>query len=286
MSYLMYLSYTGRKTYLSCPYKYWFRYVKKQEAMDDPRKALFGMAMGKVFEWFYNKKFWADSNPENKCLEAADLAIDDVCDEKRFDTSINHEFVAELRGDLRKLIPSIVKTIREHRLLNSGSRSEVDLTVVHTSKQHGLTLKIGGRSDFVHGPIPVWIVDGKGSVHREKYVDAEQLIWYAVQHYLKYHVAPDRLGFLHYRFPDDPIQWIVYDEKAMRSNLKKTFDTAILIKNEAFDAKPSGECHRCEFHMFCQDGTKYLASRRVANGGRVESSIFDLESVTCGTEET
>jgi len=276
----MYLSYTGRKTYLTCPCKYWYRYVKKQEAPDDPRKALFGIAMGKVFEWFYNKKFWADPNPEVKCLEAADLALDDACDEKRFDRTADPDFVSGLRGDMRELIPSVVKTIREHRLLNRCSRSEVDLTVVYSSKKHEMTLKIGGRSDFVHGPQPLWIVDGKGGVHREKYVDSEQLIWYAVQHYLKYHVAPDRLGFLHYRFPKDPVQWIMYDEQAMRSNLKKTFDTAVLIRDGVFDAKPSGECHRCEFRVMCQDGVKYLASRRAANGGRVESSIFELEDVT------
>jgi hypothetical protein len=254
--------------------------VQRQDVPGDPRKALFGISMGKVFEWFYNKKFWASPNPEIKCLEASDKAIDDACDEKQFDRVANPDFMANLRKDVREFIPPTVKTIREHRLLNNSSRSEVDLTVVHTSKKHGFTLKIGGRSDFVHGPSPLWIVDGKGSVHREKYVDSEQLIWYAVQHYLKYHIAPDRLGFLHYRFPKDPVQWIVYDEQSMRANLNKTFDIAVLIRNGDFDAKPSGECHRCDFHILCQDGTKYLASRRAANGGRVETSIFDLEDVT------
>ena len=279
-SYDMYLSYSGRKTYLSCPQKYYFRYVKKQEAVDDPRKALFGMAMGKLFEWFYNKKLWAIKNPEEECLRASDQAIDDVCDEKRFDRSLHRDFMADLHRDVREFIPSTIKAIREHKLLNVSSRSEVDLTVDYSSKKHGMTLRIGGRSDFVHGPKPVWIVDGKGSVHREKYVDSEQLIWYALQHYLKYHVAPERLGFLHYRFPKDPVQWIAYDEQAMRANLAKTFEVVVKIRNGEFSAIPSGECHRCDFRTVCQDGNVYLASRRVASGGRVEKSIFDLEDVT------
>ena len=276
----IYLSYTGRKTYLTCPRKYWYRYVKKQDAPDDPRKAMFGIAMGKVFEWFYNKRFWTDPKPEVKCLEAVDKAIDYTCDEKRFDCAANSDFISELRGSMREFIPPAVKTIREHRLLSVESRSEVDLTVNYFSKKHDMTLRIGGRADFVHGPSPLWIVDGKGSVHREKYVDSEQLIWYALQHYLKYHVAPDRLGFLHYRFPKDPVQWIVYDEQSMRSNLAKTLDTVALIRGGSFDAKPSGECHRCEFRILCPDGIKHLASRRAANGGRIEDSAFDLEDVT------
>ena len=280
MSYDMYLSYTGRKAYLSCPCKYWFRYIKKQDVPDDPRKAMFGLVMGMVFEWFYNKKLWSLPDPEVECLKMADVAIEDVCDMKRFDRATYPDFIPELRSEVRKFIPSAVSSIREHKLLGLNSRSEVDLTVEHASKRHGLKLKIGGRADFIHGPKPIMIIDGKGSLHREKYVDSEQLIWYAVQHYLKYHIAPDKLGFLHYRFPQDPVQWILYDEQSMRNNLNNTFDVALKIMKGKFDAAPSGECHRCEFRVLCQDGIKYLASRRVLNGGRVENSIFDLEDVT------
>jgi len=278
MADFLYLSYTGRKTYLTCPRKYWYRYVKKQEVPEDPRKAMFGLAMGKVFEWFYNRRFWLEPDPVRKCLEASDTAIDDVCDERRFDWKLHQNFLGELRRDVRKFIPHAVESIRAHKLLTACSRSEVDLSVYYA--RDGVKMRLGGRADFIHGPKPLWIVDGKGSVHREKYVDSEQLIWYALLHYIKHHVAPDRLGFLHYRFPDDPMQWIVYDEQAMRSLLDKTFAIAGLILGGAFDPSPSGDCHRCEFRVLCSDGTKHLASRRVASGGRIGTSIFDVEDVT------
>lgn len=274
----LYLSYTGRKTYLTCPLRYWFRYVKKQEVPEDPRKTLFGLAMGKIFEWFYNKQLWAHPDPETKCLEVSDSAIDLVLDGKKFDSSAHPAFMGELRRDVRKFVPHAVRSIRNHKLLTPSSRSEVDLTV--NSSKDGLTLRLGGRADFVHGPRPVWIIDGKGSAHRERFLDSEQLVWYALLHYLKHHVAPLRVGFLHYRFPDDPVQWVLYGESDMRATFEKTFSTARLILDNRFDASPSNECHRCDFRMLCSDGTKHLASRRAAGGGRIGSTMFDLENVT------
>lgn len=273
----MYLSYTGRKNYLSCPRKYWFRYVKKQKVADDPRKSMFGLVIGKVFEWFYNKKIWIHSNPESECLSLIDSAIDEVCCMKEFVKSSDPSFIKELRDDANKYVPLSIQVIRDHKLLSVNSRSEVDLTVDCYSKQCDMSLRIGGRADFVHTSENVWIVDGKGSVYREKYVDSEQLIWYAVQHYLKYHIAPTRLGFLYYKFPDDPVQWIVYNEQSMRQNLAKTFDVATKIRDSVFDATPSGGCHQCEFRPMCSDGIKHLASKRAEN--RLQTTIFDIEAV-------
>jgi CRISPR/Cas system-associated exonuclease Cas4 (RecB family) len=274
----LYLSYTGRKTYITCPQKYWFKYIRKHKVTDDPRKAIFGLVMGKIFEWFYNKKFWTSQNPERKCLESSDLAIDIVLDEKQFNRSSHPDFIRDLRRDIRKFVPLAVKSIRGHKLLTKSSRSEVDLTIDYL--KDGMSIRMGGRADFIHGPKPVWIIDGKGSVHREKFLDSEQLIWYALLHYFKYHVTPTRLGFLHYRFPDDPIQWIMYDEQALRDTLNRTFSIATSILEGKFSPTPSGDCHRCEFCSVCLDGTRYLASRRVANGGRIGGSIFNLENVT------
>jgi CRISPR/Cas system-associated exonuclease Cas4 (RecB family) len=215
----------------------------------------------------------------SECLKIVNKVVNDSCDEKNFNPLINEDFVSNLKNDVTKFIPTTVSIIREHKLLKPKSRSEVDLSVEYKSKSHGVSLKIAGRSDFVHEPDSIWIIDGKGSVHRERYVDSEQLIWYAVQYYLKYHVAPDRLGFLYYRFPEDPIQWIVYDENSMRSNLLKTFDTAVKILNKEFDAIPSTNCNRCEFSKFCDEGHKFLAAKRASNIIVVPDSTFGFDDV-------
>lgn len=276
----LYLSYSGRKTYLTCPKQYMFRYIENKQGTKDPKGSIFGSAIGKVFEWFYNKKYWAEKDPVATCLAAADVALEETCDREGVSISLNRDFVSEVIRDMRKFIPPTVKIIRDHKLLSVNSRAEANLTVDYTSAAKGITVRIGGRADFIHGPTPLTIVDGKGSSHRGKYVDSEQLVWYATQHYLKYHVAPERLGFLYYKFPEDPVQWIMYDEDSIRANLSKTLEVSQKILAAEFEATPSGECHRCGYRFSCPEGMKHLASRRVQTGGRITESIFDIEDVT------
>jgi hypothetical protein len=207
--------------------------------------------------------------------------MDTIFLQEKFDGTGDPAFVNVLRQEVRTYLPRAVETIRSNGLLTVNSRAEEDLTVVYGNEKYGMTLKLGGRCDFIHSKdrLDVWINDGKGSKHREKYVDADQLIWYAVQHYIKYHVAPTRLGFIFWKFPDDPIKWIVYDEEKMRGLLDDTFAVAKKIQLKMFDATPSGECHRCDYREKCDDGKKYIAHRRVETGGRIDNSIFDLEPV-------
>lgn len=262
MRYDLYLSYSGRKTYQTCPRKYRCAYVLKKAAEDDPRNTIFGICIGKIFEWFYNKKLWARPDVEVACMKSVDDVINELCYSGKTNVSAYPDFIDSLRDELRRFVPPTIKTIREHKLLTPHSRSEIDLTVDYTSKKHGLTLRLGGRADFVHRADSVWIIDGKGSKHRERYIDSHQLIWYAILHYMKYHIAPSRLGFLYYKFPDDPVQWIMYDENSMRKDLEHTFQVASDILAGKFETTPSGECRLCKYGYDCSDGVKFLAQKR------------------------
>jgi len=280
MSFDQYISYSGRNIYKKCPRKYEYRYIIKESVVSDPRTSMFGSTIGKVLEWFYTKRLWANPDPVSSVLSYIEEAIDVVSLREKFDRSQDPAFVNLLRTDLITYLPKAIETIRSHGFLTPDSRAEDDLTVVYGNEKYGMTLKLGGIADFVHykNRSDVWIIDGKGSKYREKYVDADQLVWYAVLHYIKYHVAPSRLGFAFWRFPNDPVKWIDYDESRMRSLLDDTFDVAKKIKLKCFDATPSGECHRCDYRIKCDDGKKYIAHRRVETGGRIENSTFSLES--------
>lgn len=278
-----YLSYSGRKTYLTCPAKYQHVYVLKTPASRDARGSLFGTCIGKVFEWFYERSWWKAPSPVNACLGSIEESIEYAFKKESYDYHSNPDVKPSLEEELRKFIPPGLEVIRSNGFLTPMTRAEADLTVVYNSKADGFTIKLGGRADFIHGRNreDITILDGKASKHREQYVDSEQLIWYAMQHYLKYAVMPVRLGFLFWSFPDNPMGWIEFTPEDVRASLNKTIEVSKKIALKMFDPKPSSECERCEFRTKCDEGTKWVARRRIETGGRidVEASVFDFEIV-------
>lgn len=280
MAYDLYLSYSGRATYLLCPQKYWFSYVQKDEKLErDPRNTLFGTSIGKVFEWFYVKDLWAQPDPEAAALALAEAAMQWTFAHEKWDPQTDPFLVQKIRSDLQDLIPSTVGVIRDHKLVSPATRAEFNLQLDYYHPKHGMTLRIGGKADYLHVfQTGNWIVDGKSSAHRDKYVDVEQVIWYGVQHYLKFHQAPARLGFLYFRFPKDPIQWVDYDENSIRDSLDQTFEVAKKISLKMFDATPSLECKRCDWKPRCQKGRDFLADRSLDRpGNRLGETFLDLD---------
>ena len=278
----MYLSYSGRKSYLTCPRQYEHRYILKTVVSKDKTGSFFGSIIGKVFEWFYSKKFWATPNPLQACMDALPEAMQSVFSAEDFDPRTNTVFVQDLKKDLQDHIPIALNIIREQGLLTPVSRAEEDLSVVYDPGNLGFSIKLGGRCDFIHGKdkLNIWIIDGKGSQHRDKYVDSEQLIWYAVQFYLRHHVAPTQLGFMFYKFPKEPMKWISYDADAMRSSIATTVDVCKKIRLKSFDPKPSDECGHCDYKNLCEDGRKFLAKKKAESaGGRIDldNCLFELE---------
>lgn len=282
MSYDLYLSYSGRKTYLTCPKQYWYRYILKDKSPIDIKKTIFGSTIGKVFEWFYEKKFWSSSDPIHAARSSISEAIELIFMQESYHKGSDPEWERGLNEDLQKYVPIGVDIIRSHSLLTKNSQAELDLTVSYMSPSSNINMRLGGRADFVHynGPDDVWIMDGKAYKQREKYVDADQLIWYATQHYLKYRVAPTQLSFIYWLFPEHPMQYIAYNSDTMRGLLKDTMEVGQKILDKDFRATPCGECHRCAFKSKCDDGIKYISSRRSATGGRLGDSIFEFEDVT------
>lgn len=273
-----YLSYSGYKCYVVCPKKYEFVYIIKDKVYSDPKDSFFGSSIGKVMEWFYSQYLWTSSDPVDAALELIEPAMDAAFADKHWDRNIDPVFVNMLRGEMRESIPHALEIVRKNRLLSSTSRAEVDLSVNYYSPSENMTIRMGGRADFIHGQdTDIWIIDGKASKHREKYADSDQLIWYATQHFIKYHVAPSRLGFIYYKFPEDPIQWIAYDSQAIRDGINRTFDVAKKIKLEMFQPSPSTACNICNYRTKCDEGSRFVAEHKVATGGRITESIFSLE---------
>lgn len=276
---LPYLSYSGRKTYLSCPLAYKLGYIDHIPGKTDRKSTVFGAAIGKVFEWFYEKRVWAEPNVKDVLIGMIDDAMRYSCRKAELDLQLDSDFIKTTRDSLDSYVLAGIETIRQHKLLSPDSRAEVKLDIDYTNPKTLQMVRIGGRADFIHRfEESVWILDGKASAHRDKYVDPEQLVWYAVQFYLKYHILPDRLGFVFWRFPTDPIQWVACDADALRRNLNNTFEVMNKIQKAAFDPYASDYCYFCGYNGNCNEGIRYMAAKRIMKGGRIESSIFDLES--------
>lgn len=278
-----YLSYSGRKTYYVCPKQYELRYILRIKVVRDARNTFLGTTIGKVFEWFYSRELWKKPDPLLACLGAVDEAIQETFrEEKGFDPSSDPSLEPKLRNEAKALVPGGLEVIRSNGFLTPMSRAEADLSTVCQNDKYDFTLKLGGRCDFIHGrsKTDVWILDGKASAHRDKYVDPQQLVWYGVQHYVKYHVMPTRLGFIFWSHPNDAVQWIEFGPQDLRKSVEDTFEVVEKIRLRQFGATPSSECYRCDYKDRCAEGKQWMANRRIEGGGRIESSIFDPEIVT------
>jgi hypothetical protein len=279
------ISFSKYKVYASCPKKFHLKYILREVGVEfDETSAIFGIAIGKVFEWFYSRKYWCESNSLEVCIGSIEEAITYAFNDKKLNKNGDLTFLRELREKMHTYVPHGVSIIRENRFLSVMSDVEVDLTAVYKMPGQDLTLKIVGRPDFIHGSSKddVFILDGKSSVHRGKYADNDQLILYAFLFYLRYNVVPRRLGFIFWQFPDTPISWIDYDANSFRSTVKKLFDASkkICVLKE-FDPTPSKDCTLCPYKSGCKEGNDYMDIMGYGSKEKIDlsNSLFQVEFV-------
>jgi hypothetical protein len=282
-----YLSYSGRSTYKICPYKYKLKYIDRVPIKRDPRSAMPGWVLGKVFQWFYDRQLWMHSDAVQACLSCVPEAVDASFIHEKLDVTKEFDFRQRMIQEVRALVPGGVEIIRQNGFLTNYSLTEVDLSVGCERDGYDFMLRMGGRCDFIHSHdrLNVTIVDGKATRWREKYVDPEQLLWYGVQHTIKYHVCPKRLGFIFWAFPHDPLMWIDFDTAAMVKLVGEIFETMKSIRAKSFGATPSNDCKLCEYRSMCEVGTNYMDLRAIEARGRITDSIFLLEEINGGEHD-
>ncbi len=253
-----YLSYSGYKTYSICPRKYQLSYIIKPDVVIDPTTSLYGSALGKVMEWFYNRSFWNSDNP----VEVSKNSIKDAIKESlsRFPDYNNHSYINELNRKLHDSVPTCIEIIRSNKLISRHSWAEVDLSSTFKHKSYDFELKIGGKADFCHSndKINVSLFDGKSSIYRDKYTDPVQVIWYSFLYYSRNGVYPNQIGFIYWSFPEDPISYISYSKDDVKRLLNDIFNVANKIRESSFPTKPSSECKLCDYRPVCPEGNEYF----------------------------
>ncbi len=297
-----YISYSGFSSMSKCPYAYWHKYVAKTTPPDPENgiNALYGSAIGTIFESFYKDRLWRDTNCVVRLQSLAephlDAAIKDTMKKGMVvdwpDERANYHSKDEILKDLRETIPLGLQTIRQNRLV--GPRMEPELKLDHRFESYIM----GGRSDFVIQRVPPYndlvILDGKGSKHRDKYLDGQplkkgekvegvQLKWYAVLYRAKRQVVPDQLGYIFWRFSDEQaIEWVPFSNKDLDILQSEVLSVIARIdksvkkldeindspqahdelRQELFPAQPSHGCTLCAFIAICEDGKKEIQKYR------------------------
>lgn len=274
---VQYLSYSGWKTYNDCPLQYKWKYEDKIPVERDPRESLFGSAIGKCFEWFYERNYWQSPDPTSLTLDTIKESLIYTLKHEGFVSrgEEDRKLIQSIKNDMTEYIPYGVDNIRKHKLLSENTRVEFKLDTIYKSNKHDFAVKMGGRADFIHGMKTPWIIDGKGG--SKENVDTFQLIWYATQHFLKFHVAPDRIGFLFWKSPSEPLQWVDYEEHDIRYCVKKTYETANNIRLKMFEPKTSKKCSFCPYQSNCEVGKEFVKSMDFGGKSRIDTQNSVLQ---------
>jgi hypothetical protein len=138
------------------------------------------------------------------------------------------------------------------------------------------------------------ILDGKGSKHRETYVDGHklapgqkvegvQLKWYGLLYRAHTGRIPEGLGYIFWRFEGEKaIEWVDFSESDLDrlkaevlsvitridvatsrlSSLGRESQAYSDLRQELFPAQPSFGCNLCAFATICEDGKKQTKKSR------------------------
>lgn len=300
----MYLSFSGYKVYCECPKQYWHKYVDKTTPPkpDNCVNALYGSVVGVLFEHFYVNKWWRVDNVVSHMLSQVDDTLTKVMADQRGrivdwnDEKANYHSRSELVEDIRASVPVGIKIIRENRFLGPTAIAEMKLDTDFGPH------RVAGRADFVIERVKphsdLIILDGKGSKHREKYVEESQLKWYAFLYQAQTGRVPDKLGFVFWRFTGEKAtMWVDFtrdDLDALKSEVLGTMDrvektvrrlnllsdqpkSAYEERQEKFPAQPTYGCNLCSYLDVCEEGSaKYGKNKKKAEGSPRRSKVTIL----------
>lgn len=282
----MYISYSAYKTFLDCRRHYDHKYVLKTKVpkVENRVHMLYGDAVGKIFETFYEDRLW-QGDTLNRLLALVDPTINRIIESETKKGGVFNWKDRNLKDDTKSLavvrhevilaIPRGLRSIRKHRLLGPEARAEVILDV--TEGGH----KIGGRCDFLIRRVQpegdLVLLDGKGSRWRDKYTNHRQLRWYAMQLWMKQGIVPDKLGFLYWRFePNESMDWstvTVPELQDLKTEVLSVCDEIEKAKQEllqlgakanratVFWPKPSSDCRLCNYLTLCPEGERSLSKK-------------------------
>jgi CRISPR/Cas system-associated exonuclease Cas4 (RecB family) len=281
----VWLSFTGYKQFKTCGEAYNLERFLKQKPPEKESKhnALVGTVLQRVYEDFYNQELWRlGKATSDELLKRADQYHWEFLEKNYVDfehVTCKYASPYETLNDVLEVTPKILEGIKREKFLGPYAKSEVEIKV-----RFGASDFLIGHLDFVIR-LPsgeVLILDGKASKHREKYIDEDQLHFYALLFYMRYKKLPDRMGFFYYRFADDPekaIDWVEVSPlkvKDLRQSIQDVIDD---IRKRRFVANPStNNCKYCPYQTVCKARLSQQKVNREKRKMTSDKPEIDVES--------
>jgi len=272
------LYWSSMKMYEECPQKFlWSRGWPGIDVGGGPgkrkpvpeRKSDHHRIMGIVIQWvierFYNDELWKHPKGLRKRLESLV--------EEKFESEVSRskwylpwgqpDKFGEVptRGEALEIcrdgVLGYLATMKQHKLLGPRNKAEIDL-LGYINKWN----PIGGRADVLNvreDETGITITDGKNASSKDKYVDPDQLRWYALCFYLAFNgKMVDRLGFVWYRYPydeetgEDGVMWVSYTKDDLKGLARRAVDARKGMEAGQFDPTPAPKvCKLCDYEDVC-----------------------------------
>jgi hypothetical protein len=226
--------------------------------------ALMGTVIQYAIEMLYNNKLYQKHLFDQKSLQQELLKhMDEMFqqEQRRRFLILDEMSVDEMREICVSGVMGYLETMKHQKLIGSYNQAEERLTGALPDG----TL-IGGIADLVyrlHGDYI--ILDGKNSKAKGRYLDADQLRWYALCFRLVYGFYPKKLGYVWYRFPyneekeETGVSWVDFGRRDMTRLEERASRVRNLIQEgEKFRANPSKDnCRFCDFASVCEAKKEY-----------------------------
>lgn len=263
------ISWWRYETYTKCPQMYDWKHVKERKSTspENTVHTIYGLTIQKLMERLCNEKWFLERDLGlSRLLKELHGTIKEQVSQKHVEwilgitqEGIEQEIIAQA-GE-------ILKVWNEEGWLKEGTESEKEMV----SKWGKIVM--GGKIDFV---VPdtkqgLILIDGKGG--KRKYVNNDQLKWYALAYHVAYGKRPDRLVHFYWREQKASVLrgWGKEEEirfaNEVKENLRRLLggDTKATPSNEA--------CRFCVFQDQCLEYKAWTRDRWVGEPGAVVKTI-------------
>lgn len=276
------LSFHGFKDYQECPERYKFKYIdrRKPKELENKKNAFFGTLCADLFDLWVKQGIhtapedtWQDWVVSNAHTVGTDIVS------KNFIIWDHEDEYKELLQLAAHCLPKCFSALANDGFLSKAVKSEVNPGKLEIESG----FKITGRIDFIAPKDgTIYIIDGKTSKTRDKYLDSRQLYFYFLMVKAFFgEKVPVKVGYQYIRYGDIDIYEV--DPTILAKFMVELKDTFSNIKAQKFEATPSyNSCKFCSYREECDSKKNWEMDKRYKKNKDLydqfsDSSIINLD---------